>query len=72
MQPRERRLMELCGFIVAQVNRRRKRRITIVIDGDHFGIGSIEEILNPRGNIPVVSGMRAPTGGPIDEIAFCN
>jgi len=64
--------MDLCGFIVAQVNSRKKRKITIVVDGESFGVGSIEEVLNPRGSIPVMFGSRPPTGGPISELAFCN
>ena len=55
LEPRDQRLMDLCAFIVHTVNGRRRTRITIVIDGDSFGIGGVEEVFNPRGNIEAAS-----------------
>ena len=60
---REQRIVDLCGFIVSQINTRRRRKVTIMIDGERFGIASVEDLVNPFGPIPTPwRVVQAPTG----------
>ena len=67
----EQRLRDLCGFIVKQIASHKRRRITILVDGESFGIASVEELENPRGPIPG-STIKTRADGPGGEIVFCN
>lgn len=46
------RLVELCGYIVGMVKSRCRKKITVLIDGDTFGVCAVEDLTNPRGPIP--------------------
>lgn len=59
---REQRLQALVQYLVGAVNTRGKRRITLLVDGESFGIAGIEELLNPRGPIPNPCHVRPPSG----------
>ena len=61
----EHRIIDLCGFVVGMVRSRGRKRITILIDGETFGVASIEDLLNPRGPIPQPPHMAVETGGKI-------
>lgn len=55
---REARLHELLGYVEAVVQAKGKRRITILVDGETFGVATDELILNPTGPIPVAGRRR--------------
>lgn len=68
----EQRLRDLCGFIVAQMRQGGKRKVTLLIEEQTFGVTSIEELMNPRHPIPFAHALFGPTGQQVAESAFCN
>jgi hypothetical protein len=62
-QGTEQRLMELLGYVAGVVRSKCKKRVTIMVRGDAFGVASVEELLDPHGPIPPppVGAMARPT-----------
>ncbi len=60
-------MLDLCGFIVGTVKSRCRKRITILVDGDTFGVVGVDEILNPKGPIPEPPGVGVVASRPEAE-----
>jgi hypothetical protein len=50
----ERRLRRLLDYLEDAIREGGRRRVSILVNGDEFGLSADERLLNPRGPIPDV------------------